>query len=329
MTGPRLAVIGCGSIGRRHLKNLGSLGADLIAADPDPARRDQVSQELGIECFETAAEAFEGGADAALICTPTAMHLDPALTAAQQGLHLFIEKPIAATLEGVDELAGVVRDKDLIALVGCNMRWHPGPAAAKSDVVSGKIGRVLGARFEFGYYLPDWHPQEDYRLGYSARSELGGGVLLDAIHEIDLCRWIMGDPVEVSCFADQVSSLEIDTEDLAEMLLRFGSGALGGIHLDYLQRSYHRSIRVIGEQGTTEWDWQAGYRRYSDGAWSEWERFEWDSNDMYVAEMQHFLRCLSGEEAPEQTIDDARAALAIVVAAKESSRLGTRVRLDA
>src|SRR5438034_6395276 len=116
-------------------------------------------------------------------------------------------------------------------------------------VDEGRIGRPLAARAQCGYYLPFWRPGTDYREGYGARQATGGGIILDSIHEFDYLAWLLGRPREVFAYAGRVSSLEIDTEDNADVLLRFDYGAVANIHLDYLQRTYRRACDFIGEDG--------------------------------------------------------------------------------
>jgi predicted dehydrogenase len=189
---------------------------------------------------------------------------------------------------------------------------------------AGMIGRITSARIEFGQYLPDWHPREDYRRGYSARAELGGGIILDAIHEIDYIRWMLGDIDMVACLSGKLSDLEINTEDTAAILLRFASGVLGEIHLDYVQRTYSRTCQIIGEQGTIRWDYKTGeVIRYSAKS-EEWQSYpnppEWEPNHMYREELQHFLRCFHGEEKPCLDVFEGAQVLQTALAAKESAR---------
>src|SRR5262249_16524746 len=159
----------------------------------------------------------------------------------------------------------------------------------------------------------DWHPSEDYRQGYSARVELGGGIVLDAIHEIDYIRWMLGDVRAVACLAGHLSALEIETEDVAAILLQFASGAVGEVHLDYVQRAYSRTCHVIGDEGTIRWDYTAGEVRWYSAGSGRWEVFPapagWQPNEMYVDELRHFLRCLAGDEAPALDVFEARRVL--------------------
>ena len=259
-----------------------------------------------------------------LVTVPTALHVPVTLEAACRRCHLFIEKPLSSSWAGVERLLQVVRQNGLVTLIGCNMRFHPGLRQLKSLLTDGAIGNVIGARVEVGQYLPDWHPWEDYRQSYSARRELGGGVILDAIHEIDYIRWLLGEVAGATCVAGKLSRLEIDTEDVAAILLRFENGAVGEVHLDYIQRAYRRTCQIIGEDGTLHWDYTAGEVRWFSAQTKQWKTYGnpcgWEANQMYLDEMRHFLRCLEGEEKPVANVFDAARVLQIALAAKESAQ---------
>jgi predicted dehydrogenase len=244
------------------------------------------------------------------------------MAATETGSNLFVEKPLANSLEGVDRLIDTVHTQKLVALVGCNMRFHPGVQRLHDVIQQGSLGSVVAVRAFAGQYLPDWHPSEDYRNGYSARSSLGGGVILDTIHEIDYVSWMLGGVSEVACFSGQLSHLEIDTEDVAAIILRGSSGQLGEVHLDYVQRNYSRGCEVIGDRGTARWDFMANsliilreQGDVSDNAAPP----GWVLNDMYLDEFRHLLACLDGVEEPMLDLPAGRDVLRIALAAKESS----------
>jgi predicted dehydrogenase len=329
----RFLVLGCGSIGKRHIKNLLACRAgEILAFDVRPERCAQVRSQLGVEASDNLQKTWRSKPDVALITAPTSLHVPLAWEAAEQGCHLFIEKPLSDCWDGVDELLAAVRARDLVTLVGCNLRFHPGLRRVKRLLEEGAIGRVVAARVEVGQYLPDWHPQEDYRQGYSARRELGGGIILDAIHELDYIRWLMGEVTDVACFSGKLSHLEIETEDTAALLLRFADGAIGEVHLDYVQRAYSRSCHLIGEHGTIRWDYGAGQVRCYSAASRQWQTFSegeaWDANRMYLDEMQHFLRCLAREERPALDVFEGARVLRLALAAKESAASGQVVSLN-
>ena len=321
----RFLVIGCGSIGKRHIENLRALGvSDILAFDLRADRRAEVTATLGICAVDNLDAAWERGPAVVVIAAPTSLHVPLALKSVSRQCHLFIEKPLSHDWEGVQRLLASVRQNSLLTLVGCNMRFHPGIATLHRLLADGTIGHVIAARVEVGHYLPDWHPWEDYRQSYSARAELGGGVILDAIHEIDYIRWLLGEVAGAACVAGKLSQLEIDTEDVAAILLRFEDGAVGEVHLDYIQRAYRRTCQIIGEDGTLHWDYTAGEVRLFSARTKQWETFRnpcgWKPNQMYLDEMRHFLGCLAGEEKPAATVFDAARVLEIALAAKESAR---------
>jgi predicted dehydrogenase len=324
----RFLVIGGGSIGKRHARNLISLSQKVTICDPAEQRRKE-ALALGAAFQPDYREALKQGFDAALVCTPTSAHVAPAIAALKAGCHTFMEKPISHTLEGTSEIVRLARHKKLITLVGCNLRFYPSLAKAKQLLDSGAIGKPLSARVEFGYYLPYWHPKEDYRTGYSANKKLGGGVILDAIHELDYVRWFLGEAKAVSCFAGKLSNLKMDTEDTAEILLKFQSGAVAEVHLDYLQRKYSRNCQIVGEKGTLSWDFtektvavadEKGRKATVIGAGD-------GPNGMYLREMEHFINCIKGREKPQLDAAGGRRVLEIALAAKKASAQGRVLRI--
>lgn len=320
----RFLVSGCGSIGKRHVGNLLAANAgEVIGYDVSADRAAEVRSRFGIEALTDLGSAFDRRPDVVFVTAPTSLHVPLALEAARRGCHLFIEKPLSHSTEGIEQLLDEVRRRGLVTLVGCNLRFHPGLTAVKRLLDEGAVGRVVAARIEVGQYLPDWHPRENYRRGYSARRDLGGGVILDAIHEIDYARWLLGPVAAVSCFAGRLSRLEIETEDTAAILLRFAGGTIGELHLDYVQRAYSRSCHLIGEEGTVRWDYGTGeVKLYSAGS-GAWRAIAnppgWQPNQMYVDELRHFLRCLDGEAAPALDVFDAARVLRIALAAREGA----------
>jgi predicted dehydrogenase len=330
MSTHRFLVLGCGSIGTRHARNLVELGHEVAVFDDDAERKANAAVELDIMALSSLEEAWASSPDAVVIATPTSSHLELAKEAARRGRSFFVEKPLSDTADGVAELVRSVRAQKLVTLVGCNMRFHPGVQALKRLVDGGTLGRILSARFEAGQYLPDWRPGSDYRSSYSAQRALGGGIVLDAIHELDYATWLLGEAIQIACFADHVSDLQIDTEDVAAILLRFRGGTIAEVHLDYVQRAYSRSAVLIGSLGTARWDYtKADLQLFiaDRGTWETSSLFEgeWDPNSMYLDELRHFVRALDGEEAPLADVATGAASLAVALAAKRAAAEGLTV----
>ncbi|MBE3139991.1 MAG: Gfo/Idh/MocA family oxidoreductase, partial [Thermoplasmata archaeon] len=192
----RILIYGLGSIGRRHLANLRLIepNAHITVWDQEsrlPDCREYLSPE---DRFVSRLEdALAAQPEVALISSPSPLHVEAALELAKQGAHLFIEKPLSNNLDGVDELIDRCRKRLLVLLVGYNFRFYQPLQVVHQALQDGQIGRVLSTRAEVGQYLPDWRPAIDYSQSVSAKSELGGGALLELSHELDYVRWLVGE----------------------------------------------------------------------------------------------------------------------------------------
>jgi predicted dehydrogenase len=327
-------VVGGGSIGTRHLQNLKALGLDKLGlVETDGKRRVAIAKDLGTAEFATLADGLHWSPDFVVVSTPPHQHVQQALQVARYGCDLFVEKPLSHTTDGLAELSELVEHKKLVSLVGCNMRFHPGPLKVKQLIQKNSPGRILFARIHAGSYLPSWRPGTDYRENYAAREQTGGGCILDGIHEIDLARWYLGNVQEVFCAAGHLSSLEISTEDVAVLFCRHSNSAFSEIHLDYVQRTYERGCQIVGEKGSIFWDFNGGQVRWYDAVTGQWTAFlqpvEWSVNHMYVDEMRHFLDCVRTRHETTLPILDALGVMQIVSAAKASIQRGRMVRTEA
>ena len=329
---PKALLVGCGAIGRRHLRNLSALGVrDLFAFDLDPACARQAQEESGARLCTTLEEGLALKPDVALICTPSHLHLASALASARAGCHLFIEKPLAHALDGLDVLEAEVASRKVITLVGCNMRFHPGVVKAKALLAEGAIGRPQLARATASSYLPDWRPGRDYRRTYSARADEGGGAILDCIHEVDYLLDLFGTATQVVALAGTFGELGIEVEDAAEIAWTTRGGALVSLRADYLSRAYHRTLRIDGTDGVIDWDFQNPEVRVYRSAKQAWENLPLAKDGlerMYIEEMRHLLACIDGHERPSQGLAEGRRALSLALSAKLSARTGQRVDFE-
>jgi predicted dehydrogenase len=311
-----IIVVGAGSVGRRHITNLQELGYSLTVVDTNFDRLKRVAKNANIRGYSNFQVALqEEKAEAVFICVPTHLHIKIALTAAEYGCHIFMEKPLSHNLEGVYELLRMVNDKNLVLYVNYNMRFHPGIKKMKSLIEDGEIGRPLYIHAECGQYLPDWHPYESYKNWYMSRKEQGGGAILDISHEIDYVRWIMGGIKRVLAMVETVS-LDMDADDCSDLLLEFESGARGHIHLDLLNRVYRRQCTVVGEDGTLTWD-------YNERCVKIFEpkkpivtfSYSLDRNQIFIKSVRHFFECVSSGKKPLIDGNDALKTLNTVLAA--------------
>ncbi len=326
----KILVIGCGSIGERHIKNLKSLSTDkIIAYDINSDRLQEIKEKYSLDVFDNIDLAFDQHADAVIVCTPPTLHIPMAMKAVDHGAHVFIEKPLSHNMENVDDFLKKAKKKKLMVFVGYNLRFQKGIRLMKQLLEEGVIGKILAIRAEFGQYLPDWRPSQDYTKNYTANKSMGGGIILDGSHEIDYVRWFSGEIKEISCFADTLSTLDVDVEDTAEILLKTEDDIIAEIHLDFIQRVYSRTCKIIGTQGTLIWDYPEKNVKLYSAEKKQWKTYpiQTDPNDMYLEEMKHFLDSINGKS--NLLIDGytAKKVLEIALAAKKSSKVGKAIKL--
>ncbi|HAV78377.1 MAG TPA: gfo/Idh/MocA family oxidoreductase, partial [Anaerolineae bacterium] len=227
-------------------------------------------------------------------------------------------------------------------LVGFQFRYHPTLNKARELIQANTIGQVLTVHAHWGEYLPQWHPWEDYRASYAARADLGGGVIRTLTHPLDYLRYLIGEVESLWSFNGHVSPLELDVEDVAEIGLKFSNGAIGGVHLNYVQRHPRHTLEIVGTQGTLRWDnadgilhickFSAPFGSYSDHppapdieTFSPPEGFE--RNQLFVSQTRHFVEITKGESEPVCTLEDGIMALHLSLAAVKSGFTGRSVML--
>jgi predicted dehydrogenase len=334
----KFMIAGLGSIGRRHLRNLQALGEKDILLYRSH-RSSLPDDELAGLPVETDLQAALGRRpDAVIIANPTALHLEVAIPAAQAGAALLIEKPISHSPAGWTELRKAAGAGAPI-LTGYHFRHHPTLQQAARLLQEGAIGNPISAHAHWGEYLPAWHPWEDFHQSYSARADLGGGVILTLSHPLDYLLWLLGPVQAVSAFTTRTGLLEKDgqipdVEDSAEIVLRFTSKAqaqrtgaaapLASLHLDYLQRPPAHWLHINGESGYLHWDNQTGVLEFCRAAHPERKEIfsppdGFTRNDLFVAEMQHFIQVARRETQPLCSLEDGLNALALALAALQSA----------
>ncbi|HNH26184.1 MAG TPA: Gfo/Idh/MocA family oxidoreductase, partial [Anaerolineales bacterium] len=259
-------------------------------------------------------------------------HLDIAIPAAEAGCAILLEKPIAGSMERVDVLQKTVKKSGSKVLVAFQFRFHPGMVKTRELIENGEIGRVVSASVHFGEYLPAWHPWEDYRQGYAARADMGGGVVATQCHSLDYLPWLVGKKVEsVWGFADKLSDLEVTADDTAKIGLRFEGGAVGSLHLDYNQQPPEHEFRIIGTNGTIKWNLVDGAARIYRTEKKDWDVYPlpegWERNVMFQQQTKHFVDIVNGKAQPSCTLEDGVQVQRIIASVHESQETGKLIKL--
>lgn len=325
--GATVLVVGLGAAGRRYA----GLVRRLYPAVRIVALR-RPGQPPGVLVDETVhdlSSALATSPQFAVVSGPASQRVALATELARSGIHLLLEKPLGVELEALEALKGAVQASDVTVAVGYNLRFLPALQHVKSLMDDEVVGGLQLVRAEVGQHLAQWRPGEDYRASVSAQRELGGGALLELSHEIDLVRWLAGDVVSVGAELASVSDLAVDVEDVAELILRFDTGAIGSVHLDMVQRPPRRNLRLVGDQGMIRCDLLTGMvsRTTPDGAETR-DDFESDVGTTYEKLLLDFVASVGSRRRPEVDLAAGVRTLEIVVAARRASQSGSRQRIN-
>ncbi len=343
----KVLIVGLGGIGQRHLRNLRAVfGSEVEIIGQDlrlnpPVLTDQLQIEPGsslqdkynLPIFLDLNQALAQKPEIVFICNPSSQHAPAAILAAKAGCHLFIEKPLSNNFDRVEELINLVESRGLKAVVGYQMRFHPCIQRLHGLIQEKKIGRILSVRSEVGEYMPGWHTYEDYRQIYAARKDLGGGVILSQIHELDYLFWMFGLPRSLYTLGGHLSNLEIDVEDTADTLMECmleGRPIPVTLHQDYLQRPLSRFCEVFGDAGKIRMDLRELKVDVIDDRGrpvesSSYEGFQ--RNQLFLDELAGFMECLQGKSTSMVDLRAGAQSLRMALAAKESLAEGKVVKL--
>lgn len=324
----QILVLGAGSVGKRHLKNLAALGARGFAMDP---RRDRLEEAAGevtlVESFESLEEISDAwrDIDGVVVASPPAFHVDQCIAALEQGKPVLLEKPVSPTLASSRRLADIcARPGAAPLLLGYTYRWWEPLREFRRQIIDGAVGQPLNARFVMSAHLGDWHPWERYQDFFMASAALGGGALLDESHFVDLMLWFFGMPRSIYGRVEKISGLELDSDDNVDIVASYESGLRVYIHLDLYGRPHQKYVSVTGEGRTIEWSFEPNCWRVADTPDFQWResRYDGERNDMFMAVASEFLDLVERGGTPSCTIADGVDVMRVVEACRRSTQDG-------
>jgi predicted dehydrogenase len=324
----KILLIGLGSIGQRHLRNLLHLGYSNVFV---VSRSGLLPGEFSnLPVYTSINEALAANKfDAGIVCTPTSFHTVSVKALLQASVpNIYIEKPVSHNYDGLQEIVMLSKSYPNNIAVGYDLHFDPGMIKVKELLAENAIGRVVSVNAVVGQYLPGWRPKEDYRKGMSARKETGGGVMLDLVHEFDYLYWLIGPAKSIAAQYVNSGALEIETEDVAEVLLGFTNGTIGTIHLDYLQQKLVRNCLITGYNGSIKWDLAESKVSWIDANKTE-DEFEYkgyERNDRFISIIHSFLT--NSTDSRLTTLTQGLESLRMVLAAKQSAELNQFVNME-
>lgn len=302
----KFLVIGLGSMGKRRIRNLQSLGGHGIAGfDVRQDRRKESLEKYHIEIysdFEEALTTFQP--DVLVISTSPEHHMFYAYTGFELGLSCFIEASVVDA-EGILELEK--RCVDAIAPIlmapSCTMRYFPGPKIIKELIGQKVIGEVLNLNYQVGQYLPDWHPWEKVEDYYVGNRETGGAREIVPF-ELTWLNDIFGMPTPLASVKTKLTRINADIDDIYHCLLKYPGEVLANITVEVISRpKATRELRILGADGEIVFSVDENCVRYSTINNPEWTRYELgdgtvengyiNPEEPYIAEMRDFISAVS------------------------------------
>ncbi len=345
----KILITGLGSIGQRHLRNIKRVYGDSFEVIAYRTRRLQqtfsdnmtirdgvnLEDEYDLKVFTDLDKALEEKPDAAFITNITSKHMDTALACAKAGCDLFIEKPLSDSMDNIEELKRLADEKKLKIFMGFQNRYHICIKRAKELLSKNAIGTILSVDCEFSERVTTMHSYEDYRQTYMARSDMGGGPILNLqVHDLDLLRYMFGEPIDVFSLNIKSNALDIDVESGTSSIYRFINADNNAFpvytHTDFLQYPPAHRFKIVGECGRIEIDMNsAALKLVVDGETASNITYkDFQRNDMFIEELKDFIDCLEQSKESKIGLTDGIMSLKMALAAKKSYKENRVVKME-
>jgi len=331
LTFKNILFIGLGGAGQRHLRVFQKLLPSDVnysafrhskktpLLNPDfTVRNSSIEDIYGVRMFDTVEEAFANKPDLTVISTPTSFHYPFMMLAVAAGSAIFVEKPWDESLVNFHTFQREVLSKRIPFHISFQRRFHPQIQESHSLISSGAIGRPVAASFTVYSNVPSWHPYEDWRELYAVRPEMGGGVLLTEIHELDLAIWFLGLPKGVFCCGGNFGKELLEVEDTAQITFIYDNFT-AQITLCFMHGKPSRSFHIAGTLGDLKWsgdEYQLSFTNFE--SCPEEKSVDVVTNDqLFISQAKKFLFEWSTSNTRD-SLASAKNSLAVVEAAKRS-----------
>lgn len=301
----KILICGIGSIGRKYIKTIKliwpkkKIGILRSGYGKNYREIDLVDYQ-----FVSIKNAINWEPDTAIISTPAPFHLELALSLGRKNIPLLIEKPIGTGNESEDHWAELKKiSLHTTILVGYQLRFDACSEYLKRTLSDEKYGKVIEADFYCGSWLPDWRKDINYKETVSSKTSLGGGVLLELSHEIDMANWIFGKLNFIGSTISNSKSLEIDTFDNAGIIFRNKNGSLITIRINFCSRPSKRYLRVRTNSCEIKWDLINKFLQITDK--NNVKKILCRNNkDLLASQLQNLFECIENNVIPRCSIED-------------------------
>jgi predicted dehydrogenase len=316
------AVIGMGSIAKRHLKNLRFLypDADIYAVSSSGRNLDLPEGANAVVSLE---ELIRLKPNYVIIASPAPYHTGAARLLLENKVPVLIEKPLASDSEDATKFLELCSAESYPPVaVGYCLRFLPSALAVKAFLETGSLGTVYNVSSVVGQYLPGWRSDKNYKDSVSAKKELGGGALLELSHELDYLMWLFGSVTLQHSWLRTTAELGLEVEEIADLVLTTESGIHISVHLDFIQKSTQRKCELIGEKGRLVWDLLANTVTFIDATTTKviYSDEQYDKNTMYLDMLRTFSVAENQGMQELATINSSLKVVQLIDAAKKTNK---------
>lgn len=280
----RIGLIGFGSIGRRHYENIKKYTKNIVILS---SRKDLKNMPI-VHNWQNFTDL--GTYEAIFIFNEPFKHVSTikkCISINPQAI--FVEKPLSHNSKDLLALSKILKKKNISLFVGYNFHFLKSLQEIRKIIQSKKLGKIYYMRVSVGQDLREWRSR-DYRLNYAAKKERGGGVMLDLVHEINYAGWLLGELlISKTSVIKKISNLEIDTEDCADSIFISKKGTIVSVHQDYLRIPLKRSLDIVGEKGSLEWDHSSNIMKVQFKEKTIKKKLVSKRNEMFSEELKFFF----------------------------------------
>ena len=316
----KVLIWGLGSIGQRHLRNLFKIEPKIeffalrkkfttpFLNNLNVPQKGNIQKKYNITYLSTINDLnkLKIKIDAAFICTPSKFHINQAIQLIDKNINIFIEKPLGSNLININNLKQLLKRKNKIKnMMGFQLKFDPIILNLKSIVEKNKLGKIYTIDINHGEHLADFHQYEDYSNSYAAKKNLGGGVLLTQIHELDYLYFIFQNYKFkiLNSISYKISDLNIDVDDLfvGNLIIKKNKNKIiCNIRSNYFERPKTRIIKIIGSEGKIEADLNKKMVITSIGKKVTKKKFNYSRNEVFLKEIKYFLNCIKKNKPIEK-----------------------------
>lgn len=322
-------VVGFGSIGNRHTKNLLKIGQKNIDIFRTFKNKTKYPRIKNIKIIKNLNKALSTTKyNFMILANPTSEHIDYAIKGAEKNINLYIEKPLSNTLKNIDKLKKIQNKNKIKIMIGCQLRYHAGLIFVKEIIKKKKLGKIYSVFCDVGEHLPFWHPGENYKKSYAAKKELGGGVILTLIHEIDYLYWLFGKFKSVYSTGGNITKLNIDVEDTVVSNIVTKKNVPISLRMDYWRNPPTRQLNIVGEKGQLFWDY---YTKKTTIILNSGKKIvkklpsNWNKNLMFLDIMKDFISKIKKNSRVNIPLKDGIYTLKVALALKKSLRESKKI----